>query len=170
MTMDVQIINLAQAIGADIKGLTLKQGDLSALPTTAKASLVAALTELHTAMQQLSASAGAGAQIDDSASAGVMDKTWSANKLVAAIDEAKLAVKNELTNGAGAALDTLNELATALNNDANFAQTIAADIANRARYDQAQVLSQEQQKQVCANIGVGDPTHDYVADYNAAKA
>ncbi|RMW96035.1 hypothetical protein EBQ26_10540 [Allofranklinella schreckenbergeri] len=168
MTMEAQIITLAQTIGADIKAINLKQGDLSALPTTAKASLVAALTELHTAMQQLSASAGA--QIDDSAGTGVMDKTWSANKLVAAIDEAKLAVKNELTDGAGAALDTLKELAEALGNDANFAQTIAADIAKRVRYDQAQVLSQEQQKQACANIGVGAPTHSFVADYNAAKA
>ncbi|RMX07420.1 hypothetical protein EBQ24_08775 [Allofranklinella schreckenbergeri] len=168
MTMEAQIINLAQTIGADIKAIHLKQGDLSALPTTAKASLVAALTELHTAMQQLSASAGA--QIDDSAGTGVMDKTWSANKLVAAIDAAKLAVKNELTDGAGAALDTLKELAEALGGDANFSQTIAADIAKRVRYDQAQVLSQEQQKQACANIGVGDPTHSFVADYNAAKA
>lgn len=168
MTMETQIINLAQTIGADIKAINLKQGDLSALPTTAKASLVAALTELHTAMQQLSASAGA--QIDDSASAGVMDKTWSADKLIAAIEAAKTAVKNDLTDGAGAALDTLKELADALGNDANFAQTIAADIARRVRYDQAQALDQTQQKQACANIGIGDPTHSFVADYNAAKA
>ena len=36
---------------------------------------------------------------------------------------------NNLINGAGAALDTLNELATALNNDPNFATTVTNSIA-----------------------------------------
>ena len=42
MTLEQRIIALAQAIGADIKAAALARGDLSALTTTSKASLVAA--------------------------------------------------------------------------------------------------------------------------------
>lgn len=38
---------------------------------------------------------------------------------------------SDLVNGAGAALNTLNELATALGNDANFATTVSASIATK---------------------------------------
>ncbi|RYF44986.1 MAG: hypothetical protein EOO27_42280, partial [Comamonadaceae bacterium] len=79
-------------------------------------------------------------------------------------------------DGAGAALDTLNELADALNNDPNFAATIATEIANRVRYDAAQTLTDPQKAQARSNIGaqeaaaVGDTDHNFVADYNTAKA
>jgi hypothetical protein len=78
--------------------------------------------------------------------------------------------------GAGAALDTLKELADALNNDPSFATTIATQIANRVRFDDAQVLTAPQKAQARANIGaqsaaaIGDPDRDLVADYNTAKA
>ena len=102
--------------------------------------------------------------------------TWSADKIHDVIQAAMAAVKNELTDGAGAALDTLKELADALGNDPSFAATIAAEIANRVRYDAAQALSAPQQAQARDNIGaqaaaaVGDTDHDFVADYNTAKA
>ena len=82
----------------------------------------------------------------------------------------------EGADGAGAALDTLNELADALNNDPNFAATIATEIANRVRYDAAQALSEPQKAQARVNIGaqaasdVGDTDRDFVGDYNTAKA
>ena len=86
-------------------------------------------------------------------------------------------------NGAGAALDTLNELAAALGNDPSFAATIAAEVANRVRYDAAQTLTAPQQAQARTNIdaaaasdvsglitGLGAYDRDYAADYAAAKA
>lgn len=115
-------------------------------------------------------SGGSGAVIDDAASTGNTSATWSANKLVSELEAAKAAVKDDLTAGTSAALDTLAELAAALNYDANFAATLAAEIANRVRYDAPQTLTTTQQAQACANIGVGDPTTDFVADYSAAKA
>lgn len=101
--------------------------------------------------------------------------TWSADKIFDAIEAAKTAVKNDLTAGAAAALDTLSELAAALNNDPAFAATIAAEIANRVRFDAAQVLDATQQNQARSNIGaygaaeIGNPDADLVAAYNAAK-
>lgn len=173
MTLEQRLIALAQAMGADVKALLAAQGSLSALTTTAKASLVAAVNELKTAVD---AAAGGGVSIDDGAGDGATGVTWSADKIFDAIEAAKTAVKNDLTAGAAAALDTLSELAAALNNDPAFAATIAAEIANRVRYDAAQTLTAPQQTQARANIGaqsaaaIGDPDRDLVADYTAAKA
>ena len=164
MSLAARIVTLAQAIGGDIKTLTANQGSLSSLNTTAKSSLVAALNELHVAI------GGAGAQINDAATNGDTAVTWSADKIFDTIEAAKLAVKNDLINGAGAALDTLSELAAALGNDANFATTIATELGNRVRYDAAQTLSAPQQAQACANIGVGNPETDLAAAYTTAKA
>ena len=173
MTLEQRLIALAQAIGADVKALLAAQGSLSALATTAKASLVAAVNELKTAVD---AASGSGVSIDDGAGDGATGVTWSADKIFDAIEAAKTAVKNDLTAGAAAALDTLSELAAALNNDPAFAATIAAEIANRVRFDAAQVLDATQQTQARSNIGaqaaaaIGDPDRDLVADYAAAKA
>ena len=176
MTIESRLIALAQAIGTDVKTLAASQGALTALNTTAKSSLVAAINEL------LTLTASAGASIDDAAGNGSTAVTWSADKIFDAIEAAKTAVKNDLTDGASAAMDTLKELATALGNDPAFAATIATDIANRVRYDAAQTLTSPQQAQARANIGaasaadvsgliagLGTYDRDYAADYAAAK-
>ena len=173
MTLEARVVALAQAMGADVKALLQAQGSLSALSTTAKNNLVAAINELKTAVD---AAAGGGVSINDGAGDGATGVTWSANKIHDTIEAAKLAVKNDLTAGAAAALDTLSELAAALNNDPAFAATIAAEIANRVRFDAAQTLTAPQMAQARANIGaqsaaaIGNPDRNLVADYTAAKA
>ena len=164
MSLSARIVTLAQAIGGDIKNLTTNQGSLTSLSTTTKTSLVAALNELHSAV------GGAGVQINDAAGNGDTLVTWSADKIFDTIEAAKTAVKNDLVNGAAAALDTLSELASALGNDPSFATTIATELGNRVRYDAAQTLSAPQQAQACANIGVGNPETDLAAAYTTAKA
>lgn len=164
MTLETKIIAVVQAIGADIKDLRTKQGDLTALSTTAKGNIVAAINELYGLL------GSSGAVIDDNAGDGATSVTWSANKIFDSIAAASDALKNELVDGAGAALDTLKELADALNNDPNFAATIAGEIANRVRYDAPQTLTTAQQLQACTNIGVGNPERDFVSDYTTAKA
>lgn len=173
MTQEQCIIALAQAVGADIKALNLNQGAMAALTTAAKANLVAAINELKTAIDALSGAGGA--PINDSAGNGDTTATWSADKIFDSIELAKQAVKDDLVNGSAAALDTLAELAAALNNDPNFAATLASEIANRVRYDAAQALTAPQQTQARANIAaygaaeIGNPDADLVAAYNAAK-
>ncbi len=163
MSLESKIIALAQAIGADIKVARTERGTLSGLSTTAKTSLVAAINELYGMV------GSGGVAINDAAGDGNTTDTWSANKIFDTIEAAKASVINSVTNGAAAALDTLAELATALGNDANFATTIATELGNRVRYDAAQTLTAPQKAQVCANIGVGDPEHDFAADYVTAK-
>jgi len=161
MSMESKIIALAQAIGADVKLLTANIGDLASLPTTAKNSLAAALTELHTLTNSL---------IDDaSTELNATDVTWSASKIESTIEAAKAAVKADLIGGASEALDTFKELQDALGNDPTFATTVATSLNNRVRFDQSQALTAVQKQTACANIGVGDPEHDFAADYTAAK-
>lgn len=176
MSLETRIIALAQAIGADVKSLTTKQGDLTSLTTTHKSTLVGAINELFTALSS------AGVKISDTAGNGDTTVTWSADKIFDTIEAAKAAVKNELVNGAAAALDTLNELAAALGNDPSFATTIAGEIANRVRFDAAQTLTGVQQAQARTNIGaaaaadlttlttgLGNYNRDFAADYAMAK-
>ncbi len=158
MTIESGVIELAQAVGADVKALNIKIGDLSHLATTAKNNLVDAINEA-------AASGGDGVEIDDAAGLGDTGVTWSANKTVTAIQ----AAVDALVDGAPAALDTLNKLAAALGNDENLAQTMITQINNRVRFDEAQVLTAEQQLTACTNIGVGNPTRNFAADYETAK-
>lgn len=169
-TLAQRIIDLASAVGADVKDVRVKQGDLTALNTTSKTSLVSAINELVVAL------GNAGAQINDAVGNGNTTYTWSADKIFDSIEAAKVAVKSDLTNGASAALDTLSELAAALGNDANFAATIATALGLRVRADAVQTFDATQKAQARANIGalslveIGDPDTNFVTTYTAAKA
>lgn len=160
MTREQRIIALAQEIGADIKALRAADGDLTSLSTTAKGNLVAAINELHSTLSGV---------IDDSKGDGDTTFTWSADKIYDTIEAAKQAVKDELIGGAGAALDTFKELQDALNADATFAQTMATSLSKKVSFDVAQTLTAAEKAQACANIGVGDPDHNFVTDYTTAR-
>lgn len=162
-TLTTRIGDLATRIATEVKAVrTLVNGnaaDLSGLSTTAKSNLVAACNELY-------ALASAAAPISDSASDTT--HTWSASKIAAAIATAK----SDLVNGAGSALDTLAELATALGNDPNYATTITTALGKRVRADAAQSFTAGEKTQALANIGaqdsasIGTPDTDFVAIFN----
>lgn len=174
MTLEERLNALATAIGADHKATRLIIGDITALATADKSSVVKAVNELKAAVDGLAG--GGGAPIDDNAGDGDTTSTWSADKIHDMIELAKQAVKDDLTAGAGAALDTLNELAEALGNDPNFAQTIATGLGKRVRVDDVQTFSEAEKTQGRQNIGaygsaeIGNPDADLVATYTTAKA
>lgn len=63
--------------------------------------------------------------------------------------------KADLVASSPAALDTLNEFAAALGNDANFATTTAASLGNRLRFDiNNQGLTAPQKANAVANLGL----------------
>jgi hypothetical protein len=62
---------------------------------------------------------------------------------------------NALIGGAPGALDTLNEFAAAINNDASFATTVTNALASRLRVDAAQGLPSPAMIQGRANLGLG---------------
>jgi hypothetical protein len=164
MSLETRIIALAQAVGADVKALTLKQGDLTALSTTAKGNLVSAINELYSLL------GSSGAVIDDGAGDGATSVTWSANKIFDSIEAAKAAVQTSILGGASAAFDTLKELQDLIVNDEGLLTALTTAVANRVRFDDAQTLTTAQKLQACQNIGVGNPETDFSASYVTAKA
>lgn len=123
MSLKTNVENLAQSVGNELKKTRVlvngNAADLSALTTTAKTNLVAAINEVAAAIGD------SGAVIDD----GVISTltVWSSDKTDAEID-ARIAA---LVDAAPGALDTLNELAEALGNDPNFATTVTNNIASK---------------------------------------
>ena len=161
-SLQVRITDLATRIATEIKSVkTLVNGnasDLSALTTTQRTSLVSAINELKTAIDNV---AGSSIIISDSTSSTT--QVWSSSKIAAEIQ----AAKDALTNGAGTALDTLSELASALGNDANFSSTITTALGYRLRFDAAQTLTSGQKTQACTNLGIGEPDTDFVTTFNS---
>lgn len=168
MSLASQVQTLATRIATECKSIrTLINGNvagLSALTTTDKTNLVAALNELKGLTD--GAIAAAGAQINDAAIAPTT--TYSSTK----IEDLVSAALTGILNGAPTALDTLDELASALGDDANFAATVTNSLANRVRVDAAQGLTSLQQAQARANIStysqaeIGNPDTDFVDTFN----
>jgi len=174
-TLEQRIIDLAQAIGTDVKALNNTVGVLANLTTTQKANLVAAINDLQAQISTLDLSS----LIDDAAGIGDTDVTYSADKIIALLD----ALKSDLLGGIPpSTLDTIQELAEYLT-DNQVAGGIVEQLANRVRVDAAQNFTAPQQAQARDNIGaaaasalsalvaaLGNPDHDFVGDYNLAKA
>lgn len=168
-TLASRITDLAQAIAAQVKAqkvlINNNAADLSALTTTAKGNLVAALNELRTLVLSVQTTANNAAVINDAGTGATT--AWSAQKIALEIQ----AAKDALVNGAGTALDTLAELAAAIGNDANFAATVTTSLGNRVRYDAAQTLTAPQKAQAKSNIDaygnleIGNPDTDFVATF-----
>ena len=160
-TLATRIADLATRLATECKSIrTLVNGnaaDLSSLTTTQKTSLVAAINELKSAIDN----AGSSITISDSTSSTT--EVWSSSKVSSEIAQAK----SDLVNGAGAALDTLSELAAALGNDASFASTVTTALGYRLRFDAAQTLTAGQKTQACANLGIGEPDTDFVTTFNS---
>lgn len=159
-TLETNLKNAFTRVATECKALrTLVNGntsDLSSLTTTNKASLVAAVNELKAALDSVG-----GVAINDAAT-NTTD-TWSSSKINTQITS----VLNGVLDGAPDALNTLNELAAAIGDDASFTSTITTALGNRVRYDAAQTLTAGQITQACANIGIGEPDTDFVTTFNA---
>lgn len=144
-TLSTQISALATQVGTDIKQILANVGDLSQLTTTQKASLVAAINELKASLQDVADSVGA--TINDSAITS--DQTWSSQK----INDSITAAINALINGAPDTLDTLQELATAIETNQDAISALQTIAAGHVKYNEAQSLTTEQQQQARSNIG-----------------
>lgn len=163
MSLQTQITNLATRIGTECKSIRAAMGDKTSLTTADKTSLVAAINELKAAF---SSAVG----ILDSATTGDTTHTWSANKIIAAIAQAK----TDIIDGAPAAYDTLIEISTQLTSDQTALGNLLTAVGNRVAFDAAQVLTAPQKAQAITNIGavsatdVGDVNSDFVATFNSA--
>ena len=121
----------------------------------------AALAEIWTIAD---GAAGGGVTINDAATNTT--QTWSSQKSTDYV-AAQVAA---LVDSAPAALDTLNELAAALGDDASFSTTISTALGNRLRFDAAQTLTAPQKAQALANLGIVASTVDFAANFNTGIA
>lgn len=140
MSFATNIGNLVTRIGTEFKAIrTLISGagtgDVSGLNTTAT-NLVAAINEVKVTADAAGGSGGlTEAEVDARVQVGV----------------------DALVGGAPAALNTLQELADAVNDDASFAATTTAALASKA--NSTDVYTQAQ---------LGDPTTNYVTTFETA--
>lgn len=152
MSLQTRLSDLVTSVGTDIKQFRTwitgsSSGTLASLNTTDKSSIISAINELE-------ARPGDVTQAD--------------------LDALEAAI---LGAGVPAALDTLDELAAALGDDANFSATVTTALANRLRVDVAtQGLTGTQKTNGQTNLDVygkgdlGNPDTDLVALYTTAKA
>ena len=108
------------------------------------------------------------AVISDAAGAGVFDKTWSADKLIAYITAAATQAKDDIISGAPAALDTLLEIASQLAADQTALGSLVLALDAAIRTDIVQAFTDAQKTQAQENMGVTAST--MMASYTAAKA
>jgi hypothetical protein len=186
MSLQVRLSDLITAIATDYKQLRTwltgsTTGDLSGLSTTAKTSVVAAINEVNSKAAPTPSSATTTVQgIVELATLAEVALGTDTTRVVTVegVRQERIALKNEiLGSGVPGALDTLDELAAALADDANFSTTITAALANRVRVDTAaQGLTTVQQNNARSNIAAvgiaetGNVDADLVALYTAAKA
>lgn len=162
MTLETRVRDLAIDIATEINTLRTERGSLAALSTTDKSSIVAAINEVVAAV-------ASGSSIDDLVTG--LTTTWSSTKINS---EIATAVAN-VVGAAPAALDTLQELAAALQSNDGDIASILTDLGNRVRTDTAaQGLTGAQQANARTNIGaqdsvsIGNTDRDFVADFRGA--
>lgn len=186
MSLQTRLTDLITAVGTDYKQIRTwisgsSSGDLTGLTTTAKTSLVAAVNEVNAKPSAAPADASETVKgIVELASLAEVATGTDALRAVtpAGIRQERIALKAEiLGSGVPSALDTLDELAAALGDDANFGSTVTTALANRLRVDVAtQALTTTQQTNGQTNLNVyskteiGNADVDLVAAYTAAKA
>lgn len=185
MSLQSRLSDLITAIGTDIKQLRTwitgsSSGDLTGLTTTAKTSIVAAINEVN---GNSSTPADASTTVKGIVELATLAEVSTGTDTVRAVTpegvrQERVALKAEILGaGVPAALDTLDELAAALADDANFASTTTTALGNRLRVDTAaQGLNGTQQSNGRTNLSVysqaelGNPETDLAALYATAKA
>ena len=189
MSLETRLSDLITAVGTDIKSLRVwitgsGSGSLASLNTSDKTSIIAAINEV-----KVTADSGGGSVADATTIAAgkieiaTLDEVATGTDTTRAVTpegvrQERIALKDEILGaGVPAALDTLDELAAALGDDANFASTVTTALAARVRTDTAaQGLTGTQQSNARTNIAaagsadIGNADADLVALYTTAKA
>ena len=156
MSFSSNVSDLATRIATECKNLRIlingNASDLSALNTTAKTNLVAAINELQAGLAAVSAE---GAGIDDNVTSTTA--VWSSSKVV----EQLQAYKDSILGGASAAYDTLVELQAYIEDHEGDLGALLTSIANKVSFSEAQSLTSPQQAQARSNINAAAEDHNH---------
>jgi hypothetical protein len=178
--LTTRVDQLAAVMGTDIKTamglintIDTEMGDLNTLSTAAKSSLVAALNEVKAQVNAIDLEA----IIDDTQTD--TDTTWSSTK----ISQTITAAIDQVVGGAPGTLNTLQELAAALQDNPGALSALQAIQAKSVRVDIDQTFTAAEKARGRANIGAAAQADlddhvastgnigasDFVATYNNAK-
>lgn len=144
MSLQTRISDLITAVGTDMKQLRVwitgsSSGNLTGLTTTDKTSLVNAINEVAAATPPAPADASTTVKgiVELATLAEVATGTDSVRAVTpAGVRQERDAIKAEILGaGVPAALDTLDELAAALADDANFATSVTTSLAGKQPLD-----------------------------------
>jgi hypothetical protein len=138
MSLVSQINTVVTAIATKFNEHRADIGVKSSLTTTDKTSLVAAINEVAAEVGGGGASASetVAGIIEIATLAEVATGTDSTRAVTAAgVRQERTALKAEILDSAPGALDTLNELAAALGDDASFATTVTNSLATKQPLD-----------------------------------
>lgn len=153
---------VANDASTGITNVSNRVGSLAALSTSDVSSIVAAINSLKSELDNIDLSA----LISDTTTSA--STTWSSSKIDSEIDAAVSA----LVAGAPNLLNTLDELAAALGDDANFAANLTTTLAGKAAAVHTHAISDvtglESALNAKANAAdVGDTTTNFVTTFEA---
>lgn len=126
--------------------ITAAKGNITTLQTN--------LSTLQTDLKKLQEQVASATNINDTTASTTT--TYSSSKITSEITAAKTAVKNDLLGGAGAAYDTLKELADLITNNKDAIDALKTVAAGHVKFDAAQSLTDTQKAQARTNIGAAD--------------
>lgn len=149
--LEETLVAFATKTAQEINKVRAERGALAGLSTQHKASIVGAINELETKIV--------------TASSGVVSSSVVDNKIQTAIAGLKTEIMGD---NVPAALDTLKEIATAIQNDQTATSAMATAIADRIKLDSVQQLTVQQKQNVETTLNLGNTGVDLVSVFNQA--
>ena len=149
--LEETLVAFATKTAQEINKVRAERGALAGLSTQHKASIVGAINELETKIVAASSGAVSSSDVD--------------NKIQTAIAGLKTEIMGD---NVPAALDTLKEIATAIQNDQTATAAMATAIADRIKLDSVQQLTAQQKQNVETTLNLGNTGVDLVSVFNQA--
>ena len=144
LILSVYVKRILGALGTDFSVVTSAQGYTGTTVQESIAALQTAVGDLADAQE---------ATINDTVESSL--STWSSEKIASSILSAVNGLRNQLVGSAGEALDTIYELAEALNSNSSYITTLLAEVANSVKVTE-QTFTLEQKAQARLNIGAAE--------------
>ena len=149
--LEQTLVALTEKVATEFNRIRNERGALVSLDTNDKTSIVAAINELSDKIVISSGGAVTGTEVDSK------------------IQTALAALKTEIMgDNVPEALNTLKELADALQNDSSATAAMATSIADRVKLDSVQLLTAQQKQNVETTLNLGNTSVDLVTVFNAA--
>lgn len=166
-TLQSSLNELTSRVGTVEGSASTNTGNISTIQGQI-ATLQETVTQVESAIEAIEGQIESQTNINDKTPSNTT--TYSSNKIEAVVTAAKTAVKNELLGGAGAAYDTLKELADLIQTNVSAIDALEAIAAGHVRFDAVQELDDGKKTQARTNIGAASQTELTAVSGTATQA